>query len=509
MKRQLRSLTALALVLGLFLLPVSPASAGRRIAGDGELLEELAKMREMNAVGFQLSLKKSYFAKLSENSLEGLSVLFLSAGMTDYSLRCTVDGDLTLDDVKWTEPHTASCSTEEGFRESLRDLLSQRVPSCQIIVTDEAVFSRLASGKTVFLYSALYGAEEVSVRTTLHAPFAFYFSDIRYFEDPWFVVSGEDAWRAVVREMAEKNADAFYLIPDPAFSEKATGDGELLKRLETAGAVFEYEYTFSDDRLIKVRVTARYPGTRIVNALREDSLLSLNHRERETLAAARELADACRRDDPLETARLVHDALCERIRYTNDEAGDEDDNAIGALLSGRANCDGYADAFYLTGTLAGLEVRYQYGSSRRREMGGDRVDESHMWNLVRIGGSWRMTDVTWDDQESRTVHTWFCIGADRARRTHVWDEENSPPLEEKTDPAGRPGNEYLIRNKEEIRSAVSDADARGYAFFTLILDDGCPLDSSGVLDCLIRAANRPFSYSWNEYMRAMTVSRRQ
>ena len=57
LKRFLRSLLALALVLGFLLLPVSPAAAANRIADDGALLEELAELREMNAVGFRLLLK--------------------------------------------------------------------------------------------------------------------------------------------------------------------------------------------------------------------------------------------------------------------------------------------------------------------------------------------------------------------------------------------------------------------------------------------------------------------
>ena len=182
LKRLPRSLLALALVLGFVLLPVFPAAAANRIADDGTLLEELAELREMNAVGFQLSLKKSYFTALAENDLAGLSALFLSAGMTDYRLRYNTNGDLTLDDVSWTEPHTATCSTEEEFREAVRDLLSQGVSSCQIIVTDENLFNDLIAGKQAFLCSAMYGAEEVSIRTTLRAPYAFYLDNIKYYD---------------------------------------------------------------------------------------------------------------------------------------------------------------------------------------------------------------------------------------------------------------------------------------------------------------------------------------
>lgn len=431
LKRLPRSLLALALVLGFVLLPVFPAAAKGRIADDGALLEELAGLREMKAIGFQLKLKKSYFKELSEDDLAGLSTLFLSAGMTDYHLRYTTDGELTLDDVAWTEPHTATCSTEAEFREAVGDLLSQKVSACQVIVTDGELFDKLSAGKLAFLYTAMYGAENVTVRTTLRAPYAFYFNDIRYYNVPWCVVDGEAAWHEALLEMTEQNALKFCLVPDPAFSEEISEDEEMQKRLEMAGAGYQYLYTYSEDLLIKVQVSARYPGTRIVNAVREDDYLGLSQRERETLYAAMELADDCRRSDPLDTALAVHDALCERIVYTDDAATEEDDNAIGALLDGRANCDGYADAFYLAGTLAGLEVRYQHGSGRRDEADADSGEVSHMWNLIMIDGTWRMVDVTWDDQESGTIHTWFNIGAEQARKTHVWDEENSPPLLER------------------------------------------------------------------------------
>ena len=506
LKRLPRSLLALALVLGFVLLPVFPAAAANRIADDGALLEELAELREMNAVGFQLSLKKSYFTALAENDLAGLSALFLSAGMTDYRLRYNTNGDLTLDDVSWTEPHTATCSTEEEFREAVRDLLSQGVSSCQIIVKDENLFNDLIAGKQAFLCSAMYGAEEVSIRTTLRAPYAFYLDNIKYYNLPWYVVSGEEAWLTAIREMAEGNAGSFYLIPDPAFAEAVSADEEMLKRLETAGAAFEYLYTYSEGVLLKVRVSARYPGTRIVNAVREENYLGLNHRERETLSAALELAEACRREDPLETALLVHDALCERIVYTDDDATEEDDNAIGALLDGRANCDGYADAFYLTGTLAGLEIRYQHGNSRRKEADESYRDVSHMWNLIRIDGSWRMVDVTWDDQEDRTVHTWFNIGADRARRMHVWNAETSVPLLEETVMAERPGYEFSVSNLAGADGALLLAAMYRYSPFTLVFPADTDVTGEQVLQAVRKALKTSFTYQWNEYMKTMWVS---
>ena len=63
MKRLPRTLLALALafVLGFAALPFPPASAAGRISGDDEFMDALEEMRDKNAIGFHMSLKKSYY----------------------------------------------------------------------------------------------------------------------------------------------------------------------------------------------------------------------------------------------------------------------------------------------------------------------------------------------------------------------------------------------------------------------------------------------------------------
>ena len=68
-----------------------------------------------------------------------------------------------------------------------------------------------------------------------------------------------------------------------------------------------------------------------------------------------------------------NDWLVESVTY--DDEADDCQDAYGALIGGRAHCMGYSDAFYLLGTLAGLDVNYISGYA----YGG-----GHAWNTVRL-----------------------------------------------------------------------------------------------------------------------------
>ena len=424
MKRLICFLLALVLIQSCFVPPGSARS--RQVGSDRDLLDVLAGMCEKRAVGFHLELKKAYFDALTDDDLAGLGMLFLQAGITSYRLRYTEEGDLTLDDVRWTEPHLAEYTTESEGRQALEAFLTEGLAACQLVTAQQDVYENFLTH--INEYATLCGVQAMTVRNALSAPYVIWLEEIRY-----------------------------------------------------------------------------YPGRKILLAIAAEDDSVLTYREAKTMAAARELAAQCRRETSLETALAIHDALCDIITYTNDEYRQEDDNAIGALLRGQANCDGYADAFYLVGSLAGLEVRYQHGSSRKRTADRLYQDVTHMWNLLKLNGTWRLVDITWDDQENQTVHTWFNIGADRARRMHRWNEEISIPLLEKTDLAARPGTEYLIRDLADITACTQNAADNRYPSFTIVLPDESSLSGSDLLAALKTTMNRSFSYSWNEYMRTMTV----
>ncbi len=112
---------------------------------------------------------------------------------------------------------------------------------------------------------------------------------------------------------------------------------------------------------------------------------------------------------------------------TKEEQISAKDCAIGALLNGSADCDGYSDAMTLCCGLAGVPCRYIHGESTaslRRNTGSN----THLWNLVFVGGSWLMCDVTWGDQDrEEPCYLYFNIGRRNASLSYHWNTATQFP----------------------------------------------------------------------------------
>lgn len=131
-------------------------------------------------------------------------------------------------------------------------------------------------------------------------------------------------------------------------------------------------------------------------------------------------------DTPYERERRIHDALCERVVYDLKAARGHDMD--GALVDGKAVCEGYSQAFqylmYRAGILCGVTVGQKKGG------------ENHKWNFVKIGDKTYYVDVTWDDvkkpsnatlSDLSTVHSYFNISESLLLRDHtIFKEENYP-----------------------------------------------------------------------------------
>ena len=171
-----------------------------------------------------------------------------------------------------------------------------------------------------------------------------------------------------------------------------------------------------------------YAGWRILNAFRNGSENVLDARERETLRVAQSIVAAAS-GSPVEKERQIHDALCNRIVYYKDEGRGEKDCAVGALLNGKADCSGYADAMLLCCGLAGIPCRYMSGKARET---GEETDSgfskeaSHGWNLVKIAESWVSVDVTWADQTNYISYLYYNLGTADASLSYLWDSRALP-----------------------------------------------------------------------------------
>ncbi len=108
--------------------------------------------------------------------------------------------------------------------------------------------------------------------------------------------------------------------------------------------------------------------------------------------------------------KSIHDTLAARLSYDYGFA-DTSFDAYGALMTGKAVCEGYSEAFKLLCDREGIPCILVVGSGTTT---GVATGENHMWNAVRMeDGQWYGVDVTWDDQ-SKTIYDFFLVGSDTA-----------------------------------------------------------------------------------------------
>ncbi len=108
-----------------------------------------------------------------------------------------------------------------------------------------------------------------------------------------------------------------------------------------------------------------------------------------------------------EIALLLHDAIVEHVEYVL--GAENDHNAYGALIGGKAVCEGYAELYQYLLYLCGIQAHAVTGTA----------GEAHMWNLVRLDGEYYMSDPTWDDpignNTGRVVYEYFNVTTEKMR----------------------------------------------------------------------------------------------
>ena len=133
----------------------------------------------------------------------------------------------------------------------------------------------------------------------------------------------------------------------------------------------------------------------------------------------------------IEKLRTVHNYLIDNIEY--DETNkDTMYNLYGALVEGKAVCNGYAKAFKYIVDGMGIPCIVVSGTGQNRE----NQTESHAWNYVLINDVWYAVDVTWDDPiitwvgggpvkdykpTSDTMYRYFLVGSDLLFEDHQED----------------------------------------------------------------------------------------
>lgn len=154
--------------------------------------------------------------------------------------------------------------------------------------------------------------------------------------------------------------------------------------------VIEYGYSFvGDDFSMTVSsggwVTKLKPNYTMTKAQQTKAENALDKRVAEIVANVSEYAD------DYERLLYIHDEIVTNCTYQDGSA--QAYSAYGCLVEGKAVCQGYATAFFRLCSEMGIECMPIFGKDNSSGGGGT----SHMWNKVKLGGSWYNVDITWDD----------------------------------------------------------------------------------------------------------------
>lgn len=224
-------------------------------------------------------------------------------------------------------------------------------------------------------------------------------------------------------QAAEQRYDTGLTVKmDTALYDRYTSEQWQQYIMDAAALVYSYSISvtrWSNETQMDITFTQYREGAKMYRAWYDSELSSLTGEQRQALNIVMAKVMEIRQQyaSQYDQALAVHDYLCDRITYDN-TSGPRVRTVVGALLDGRANCQGYTDAFYLMCSMLGMEVYCQNGMA---DGGG------HTWNLLKINDQgWSIVDVTWDDgcrflNGTEPNYLYFGIGSEQIRLTHQWD----------------------------------------------------------------------------------------
>ncbi len=131
---------------------------------------------------------------------------------------------------------------------------------------------------------------------------------------------------------------------------------------------------------------------------------------------------ACpRSNDDYEVELYLHNHLLSSCVYDVEAASASSNeyanaySAYGALVEGKAVCEGYAKAMQLLLTSASIPATVILGNAVED-------NEPHMWNVVTINGHDYYLDPTWNDDDGYIQYTYFNVTTEMLLRTHIPEE---------------------------------------------------------------------------------------
>lgn len=196
--------------------------------------------------------------------------------------------------------------------------------------------------------------------------------------------------------------------------EHAFTTGSITPSFSTSGSNKVIRFTVNYDEGGKVMAALTQGKTSMVNDTASKTLLNKVNSIISSLNLSR-MSD-------YDKVVAVHDYIVSNVQYGtrySDYA-----SAYGALVTGYANCMGYAEANALLLSAAGVENRFVWAKSKMTSTG------THAFNKVKVNGKWYAVDCTVDDPEgtdpSYTKRDFLLVSDSEMRQRYQWDEDRYP-----------------------------------------------------------------------------------
>ena len=120
-----------------------------------------------------------------------------------------------------------------------------------------------------------------------------------------------------------------------------------------------------------------------------------------------------------EIIKAIDQYLCDSVYYPEEPYITSDFTPYGAMIDGRAVCEGYARSVKILCDLCSVDCYFVTGYCNN-----DPVNGGHAWNLVNVESNWYQLDTTWNDGGSNKDY--FLVTDDFMSLSRDWDRTRYP-----------------------------------------------------------------------------------
>lgn len=234
------------------------------------------------------------------------------------------------------------------------------------------------------------------------------------------VVDGLVALRTDVMQSMEdgNDSDIFYVK-----NVKIKDISEINKYVDSAfGSVDTYRVLVSSGDYLAIQLSYDRSENYYVirKVLFDEEIPSDKKKALAMYDAYQEFYQACIKEpmSAFDKEKVAHDYLIKNCVYGFPEEEQEAYEAYGVLVSHKAVCDGYAEAFFMLMTCLDIPCDIVVGTAD-----GD----LHAWNQIELDGEWYNIDLTWDDavpdMGEYIKHTYFNLTDEVLAESHSWERD--------------------------------------------------------------------------------------